>query len=541
LKVYFDGAVAGITQASVNTNFTPLIRNKSPQEAVNLLLDFVQQLPYQKDGEQFGYEKFFFPAENLHYSYGDCEDRSGLFAYLVRELLGLKVTGLEYPGHIATAVHLPGLETNYSFKYKGDKYLICDATYKGAPMGQVIPRCQKKEARVLVLNNEQQKQKRARKLWKKVHKAGGYQGANHQNVAFNDEGHAFLTGYYEETLALGEQKGNVVENGREAFIAAFDETNELRWVKTLGGPGADMGYYLRQPANTDRIYLAGSFSKTISVSVNIVKTDQVANVFVAALNDQGKIQWLNQAGLDKVKTQENAGFLASFTGKGHHQWTRFFNPNPDFEGYGLKVDGSGDIMVKGGLHWNTGLRTAQMTRAAHKADVAFLSTKEFDAVNALKEKARKLKQQDQYHPRVLGLFAIIELIENSGTEIKGREVQKALNSTNPEFKSQNPIIYQNIGRIRLLKNANGVVKIQTHNQEAVSFSNMEIASGARMKIVRQSNGDARIEVLSGIEVGKAIVWYDLNAIKLHQDNPELVFDYSDDHSKKTVSMNELVD
>ena len=42
--------------------------------------------------------------EPLFYPYSDCEDHSVLFAYLVRELPGLEVIGLDYPGHVATAV-----------------------------------------------------------------------------------------------------------------------------------------------------------------------------------------------------------------------------------------------------------------------------------------------------------------------------------------------------------------------------------------------------------------------------------------------------
>ena len=74
-------------------------------DAVNVLLRFVQTgFSYLTDSEQFGREKFMFPEETLSYPYSDCEDRSFLFAYLVSSLLGLDVIGLDYPGHVATAV-----------------------------------------------------------------------------------------------------------------------------------------------------------------------------------------------------------------------------------------------------------------------------------------------------------------------------------------------------------------------------------------------------------------------------------------------------
>jgi len=42
-------------------------------------------------------------------------------------------------------------------------------------------------------------------------------------------------------------------------------------------------------------------------------------------------------------------------------------------------------------------------------------------------------------------------------------------------------------------------------------------------------GDARIEVLSGVRVGKAFWWYDLNHILLYKNNGNLMFDYDVDY------------
>lgn len=48
------------------------------------------------------------PRRNYYYPYSDCEDRSILFARLVKDLLGLDVVLLYYPAHIATAVCFKG-------------------------------------------------------------------------------------------------------------------------------------------------------------------------------------------------------------------------------------------------------------------------------------------------------------------------------------------------------------------------------------------------------------------------------------------------
>ncbi|MFB6261623.1 MAG: hypothetical protein ABEJ96_07785, partial [Thiohalorhabdaceae bacterium] len=73
-------------------------------ERVNLLLRFVQTaFDYQTDQKQFGEEDYMFPEETLFHPASDCEDRSVLFALLVRKVLGLEVAALDYPGHVATA------------------------------------------------------------------------------------------------------------------------------------------------------------------------------------------------------------------------------------------------------------------------------------------------------------------------------------------------------------------------------------------------------------------------------------------------------
>ncbi|MDW7680249.1 MAG: hypothetical protein SCK70_06770, partial [bacterium] len=104
-EIYFSASLSEEANYSLVTQFKPIIEGKTEVEAVNILLRFVQlAFEYQTDEYQFNREKIFFAEETLFYPFSDCEDRSILFAYLVRELLGLKVIGLDYPGHIATAV-----------------------------------------------------------------------------------------------------------------------------------------------------------------------------------------------------------------------------------------------------------------------------------------------------------------------------------------------------------------------------------------------------------------------------------------------------
>ena len=116
------------------------ISGKTEQQAANILLNFVQTaFNYQTDQEQFGYERPLFGDELFYYPYSDCEDRSILFTVLVHDLLNLDVIMLHFPGHLATAVQFTEEVSGYYFMVNGRKYVICDPTYIGAPVGDCMP------------------------------------------------------------------------------------------------------------------------------------------------------------------------------------------------------------------------------------------------------------------------------------------------------------------------------------------------------------------------------------------------------------------
>jgi hypothetical protein len=143
LSVFFAASMDPNTEASLVKPLSKLIQNKNELDAVNIILDFVQNsFEYKTDRDQFGYEKFFYPEDMFYYKYSDCEDRAVLFAHLVKKLLNLEVIGLEYKTHVATAVKFNAPINGDGFKVGSDKYIICDPTYLGASAGMTMPQFQ---------------------------------------------------------------------------------------------------------------------------------------------------------------------------------------------------------------------------------------------------------------------------------------------------------------------------------------------------------------------------------------------------------------
>jgi hypothetical protein len=154
LQHYFSAPVAPITAKSLKQQLLPVLEGKAPLEQVNWLLHWMQfGFEYQVDGDQFGQENYFHPEESFVFAANDCEDRSFILSWLLRELLGLPVIGLTYPGHVATAVafpeeHQPSIPA--TLQYAGRSYWIADPTYIGAMAGQIMPQYRNQEPQVVV-------------------------------------------------------------------------------------------------------------------------------------------------------------------------------------------------------------------------------------------------------------------------------------------------------------------------------------------------------------------------------------------------------
>lgn len=120
---------------------------------VDLICHWIQTaFVYEYDDKVWGEDRAFFADETLYYPYCDCEDRSILLTRMVRDLLGLKCALIYYPGHLACAIDM-GEDVKGNFiRIKGTKYIVCDPTYIGAPIGMTMPDMDNLTAKVMVLN-----------------------------------------------------------------------------------------------------------------------------------------------------------------------------------------------------------------------------------------------------------------------------------------------------------------------------------------------------------------------------------------------------
>ncbi len=526
IEVYFDAVITQQTKESLTRNLMPMIQDMPEEEAVLLLLRFVQKaFDYQTDQQQFGREKFFFPDELFYYPYSDCEDRSVLFAYLTKQLLGLDVIGLNYPGHMATAVKFHEEVNGDYINYKGDKYVVCDPTYVNAPIGQTMPQYAESNAIIVQLRTSSQSVDRARKYWKLANKKGLYQGGTGNNIVFDEEGCAYLCGYFSGEVDFLGFPMKSVNNTNDVFVAKISPSKGVEYAFPIGSAGNDIAYNITL-GKDNSFYFTGSFNKNLKIGSKTLYVKNNSDIFLAKCSRDGELMWVNQAGIEQLDSLNNL-FVAHFDENGKKIWTRTYEESEDFSDYGITVDEAGKAFVSASLVASAGMDVSTKTYESYTT---------FDPVDLLMKENERLLSAS-YDPGIAGLFAVLYMIENSGTSLPGAQAQKAIDQTNPSFRKNSPNIYQNIGRIEFIRNSQGIVTIRTDDGNDVKFSSLQVKNNSKIKISMYNSGNAQIDILSGVTVGgSAIISYDLNFVRLNKSSGDLVLDYDNDHTQKKVNV-----
>ena len=525
LSVFFNARMSQATKESVADGLMPIIAPMDEKDALNFLLSFVQKaFKYETDQEQFGREKYFFPEEVFYYPASDCEDRAGLYSYLVEQLLHLKVIGLVYKGHVATAVHLDSTVNGDYLDYKNIKYTIADPTYINAPLGLAMPKYENMRPRIIETDAANYLLSQTDSFWHLARQSGAYRGSNLTDAAIDDQGNCYLTGYFVDTARFGTQNWHAASNKREAFVAKYNKSKKLLWAHRLITNGVSTAFAITLDKNNDPT-IAGSFQGKIIGKEKTISTKIAGNdVFVAHYNTGGTLLWLQKSDLDTVNQNEFLNYVIRFGENGQHLGTKLYLENSLQPSRGIFFKNN-IFTIMGGINNTTGLSEPKFTLNA---------SENFNVITYLKDENDALIA-DHTNNSIAGLFAVFNLIKNNGMSLAGKDAQKALDNYNPSFKQKSPDIYENIGKINFVKNDDGIISLQTHTKH-VSFSNIRVDNNAKIKIISLKNGNDKVDVISGIRVGKMFVWFDLNSIELNRYSGNLLFDYDSDHTLKTVNM-----
>lgn len=527
MNVYLDADASSFLVKSAGNSLNAVLENKSDVEKVSFLLRLTQTaFEYQTDIEQFGHQKYMTPDEVIHYRYSDCDDRAVLFGWLVRNFAGQQVAALLYPGHLANAVHFhQGNPPGDQLLIDGKPFVVADPTFINAPIGLTMPEFANTPPTAWIIDAGKYLHEQTQLAWQTLFEMGGRRGNNHHDLVITPQGQIFATGYFTGNFGIPPFNLTGKEDKRTAFVASLDENMQLLWAHALDSKNDATGFSMIQD-EAQRIIVAGSFSEQLEFSGQRLKTSQAEpDAFIAAFSPQGRMLWLQRAGLNSQHQNQALAYSFHIDPNGKPLTVNYYN-DPRESRNGLYADGENGFVLTGTFGNTSGLTTFEAPELASRARVDF--------ADMLIQKNQEMIQND-VEASIAGLFAAIHLVKSEGVVFPGSAAQEALQRSNPRFSATFPETFANIGKINFLRNKSGIIEIRTENGDDVFFDKLRIRDRSTVRVRTLPNQDEQIDILSRIQVGQLIVWYQLNFIRLYRQTGDLLFDYRRNNTQ--VKMN----
>jgi len=523
--IYFESPISSRLKEELYYQFYPILSKMNKAEASAFLQQFVQEaFAYQSANSENVGDRFLFPDEVFAGKASNDKGHAVLYAWLIRNMVKLPVIGLEFPGFYSTAVCFDKPVDGDYYLWQGNKYIFVDPTFLKAPVGIIMPELASAVPKILDLKNSFADSEKEKHIWNLAIRMGAARGGNYRDIVIDNQGRTFITGYFNDT------KNNLSKVVLHPFIACFSENNSLQWLRKFEGTGRGRGLAILK-IDQDELFIAGSFRGELKMERHRLLTfkDQ-PDLFIAKFNQNGELIWIKKSGIDSLENDANLTYFVNFDSSGNNFYTRLINEDDRNVTSGLFDSGNNWIYFTGSRNGTTGMTrySTQMITEPH--------------FNILAEiyKAHTLLISDKCNPSIAGIVAVLHLLETPGAEIRGRQLQAILNQYNPVFSSLNPLLYNAIGQIELIRNENGIISILTVDQKPINLSGFKVNNNAHINLNQFGNGDISAGIISGIEVGAQGIGVSLNNLLIDISTGNMVFDYDNDHTLHTVNFNRSI-
>jgi hypothetical protein len=135
---------------------------------------------------------------------------------------------------------------------------------------------------------------------------GGSTGRDEaRSVLCDPSGNVYICGFYSDNCAFGSQTLHTY-NGPwyDIFLAKYDPSGNLQWVKTAGGDYDDVGWSITMNSSGN-IFMTGEFN---AYNYEYALTSAgMADVFVASYNTSGSLLWAKRAGGSQIDRARGIG------------------------------------------------------------------------------------------------------------------------------------------------------------------------------------------------------------------------------------------
>lgn len=136
-----------------------------------------------------------------------------------------------------------------------------------------------------------------------IKSAGGISQDLVHDMALDKEGNIYITGCYQHSITFDNNNVLDSKNGTDVFLSKYDNSGNLKWVRTIGSNGNAVGKTLRVEQN--RIYLSGEFEQDLSVGNKNVKSRGKKDIFFSIYDFDGALTSLIRYGGENSESVED--------------------------------------------------------------------------------------------------------------------------------------------------------------------------------------------------------------------------------------------
>lgn len=211
-------------------------------------------------------------------------------------------------------------------------------------------------------------------LWAK--QAGGQDIDAGKNIAVDSIGNSYITGEFRGSTTFDGTTLNS-SGDYDAFIAKYDASGNVVWVKQSGGAGLEVGRGIA--VDFSGTYITGYFDGTATFDSTMLTSSGSYDVFIAKYDATGNFQWAERAGSTGEDFARNVAldgngnsyitgtfrgvahfggttlissgvediFIAKYDGSGNVLWAKKAGGTNKDAGNGIDVDGSGNSYITG--------------------------------------------------------------------------------------------------------------------------------------------------------------------------------------------------
>lgn len=143
--------------------------------------------------------------------------------------------------------------------------------------------------------------------------------------SLDEFGNIYITGYFKDTITIGSIQ--LISSGSsDIFIAKYSPSGSVLWAKKAGGANEDFGQGCYVDTRRQLVYITGQIDYRATFEGTTIYTAGNRDVFVAAYDYSGTLQWLRAAG----GTTRDAGYAITTDTLGNIFHTGFFNDTANF-------------------------------------------------------------------------------------------------------------------------------------------------------------------------------------------------------------------